>query len=428
MVKIVISNCWSFYNKGDAAIAIATANMVRELIPDANITILAVDAKSFIEHKDAFKGNIKILPMIHTISPFRNVFSVYSILAYPGRGISSFFGIFYLLSQLFLFPFVRRRNSVIDNVLSEIDSADLILAVGGNYLYANKSFFNHILILVYGKFLKKKKILLLGHSIGPFDDRISKYTAKKLLSYTDLIIFRENISKEYIYNNITKKINYEISGDAAFLLKSHKVITSNPQLETYKVGISIRKWFHRSPLRFKIYSDAMRDIIISLLNNNHRVYIFPFSYIGGSEDDLDVCESIYHGLPEDLKTNATIMNLAELSPTEIIDLLIKLEIDIFIATRLHSAILASLSNVPALIISYQHFKAYGISRQLGLEDYVINIGGINFDQLNSYVDNMLDRSVMLKNKLNKSTKEIRQKVLFTYSSAIKRMIEIENGD
>jgi colanic acid/amylovoran biosynthesis protein len=423
MSRIVVSNCWSFYNKGDAAIAIATVNTIHKVIPDAKVTLLAVDNQSFIEHPSAFDHKIDIYPMAHVITPFRQIFSAYSILGYPGRGVMSFIGILYLIVQLLLFPVIRRVNESFNKMLTEIDSADLIVGVGGNYLYANKSFFNHILILSYGKFIRKKKILLLGHSIGPFDDRISKFIAKKLLENVDFVVFRENMSKNYIRQNITDEFQHSVSGDAAFLLSHQGSKKIERKSEKNRIGISIRRWFHRNPKIFHNYLDAAKEAIISLAKRNYDVFIVPFSYIEGTEDDIELCNSVYQEIPEDLRKNVHLLNLKKMTPSEIISSLIELEFDAFIATRLHSAILASLSNIPSLIISYQHFKAYGISRQLGLEEYVVNIGKVTFDGLNTSISNILQNSESLKNKVINSTKKIREKTLADYSSIVCKMVE-----
>jgi polysaccharide pyruvyl transferase WcaK-like protein len=54
--------------------------------------------------------------------------------------------------------------------------------------------------------------------------------------------------------------------------------------------------------------------------------------------------------------------------------------DVFIATRLHSAILAAGSGVPTLAISY-HFKTRAIARRLGIEQWVVETGTVEADSL-----------------------------------------------
>ena len=41
MTKILITNAWSWYNKGDAAIVITMADALRKYIPAAEICILS---------------------------------------------------------------------------------------------------------------------------------------------------------------------------------------------------------------------------------------------------------------------------------------------------------------------------------------------------------------------------------------------------
>ncbi len=420
MSKIVFSNAWSYYNKGDAAITLATVNAIHEILPDAEKTLLAVDHQSFANNSESFNCKLKILPMVHTIPPFNRIFTLYSAISRYNSALTSFFGIIYLILQVSLFSFIRRKKSVLDNILTEIETADVIVAIGGNYLYSNKSFFNHILILIYGKFVKKKKIILLGHSIGPFNDVISSYLAKKFLNHMDYILFRESLSDTYIKDNITKQIESKISGDAAFLIPSPN--TSNEYREPRIIAISIRKWFFRSPDKFQKYLVTMIKIIVALVKTNYRIYLIPFSYVGTSENDLELCNSVLMKLPDQIKNQVTILNIKNLSPYEIGDLMNELKIDALIATRLHSAILASIYNIPCIVISYQHFKGFGISKQIGLDDYVINIADINYDQLYKMLNNLLKNSKNIKKRLNIFVSKMRQKTLNDYTLTIKRII------
>lgn len=420
MSKIVFSNAWSYYNKGDASIALATVNAIHEILPDAEKTLLAVDHQSFVNNSESFNCKLKILPMVHTIPPFNRIFTLYSAISRYNSALTSFFGIIYLILQVSLFSFIRRKKSVLDNILTEIETADVIVAIGGNYLYSNKSFFNHILILIYGKFVKKKKIILLGHSIGPFNDVISSYLAKKILNHMDYILFRESLSDTYIKDNITKQIVSKISGDAAFLIPSPN--TSNEYREPRIIAISIRKWFFRSPDKFQKYLVTMIKIIVALVKNNYRIYLIPFSYVGTAENDLELCNLVLMKLPDQIKNQVTILNIKNLSPYEIGDLMNELKIDALIATRLHSAILASIYNIPCIVISYQYFKGFGISKQIGLDDYVINIADINYDHLYTMLNNLLKNSKNIKKRLTISVRKMRQKTLNDYTLTIKRII------
>jgi len=95
-----------------------------------------------------------------------------------------------------------------------------------------------------------------------------------------------------------------------------------------------------------------------------------------------------------------VLNVKEESPISLVEILEKLGLRLFIGTRMHSVILASLNGVPAVTVSYQHFKGHGIPEQLGLSDYIINIEELQPEILISHVD-----------KLLKNYEEVRRNVL-----------------
>jgi len=353
------------------------------------------------------------------IQPFSVIFAMYTAVSHILRGLTSALGLAYLILQISLFPFVRLKKDALDRVLTRVESADLVVAVGGNYLYSNRSLFNHLLILFYAKFVKKRRVLLLGHSIGPFRDKVGALIAKYLLIHVDAVVFREELSYKYIISNISKDINALVSGDLAFLLPSPSRIEPD---QVPSIGVSLRKWFHRDPRLFRKYLNAMKGTVMDIVEEGHWVYLMPFSYLDGAEDDVTVCRSFLMEIPDELRNRVELVDLRELSPNEITAMMCKLNIRIFIATRLHSAILASLSNIPSVIISYQHFKAHGISAQLGLNEYVIRIDEADRNDvyekfINLYKD--LDES---KKILAESVEDTKSKIYTSSSGIIRKMI------
>jgi colanic acid/amylovoran biosynthesis protein len=417
MKKIVISNCWSFYNKGDASIAIATTDLINDIFDEPKITLLAVDHQSFIDHKDSFVNPPQIQPMIHTIFPFNKIRFIYSAILHVSKKYLPIVGLAYLIFQLAAVMLFRHINRKVDLVLSEIDQADLIIGVGGNYLWSHEGFYNHLLPLIYGKLIKKKKLALLGQSIGPFNDGVDKIVAKRFLEEVDLIIFREDVSHNYINSNIYKTNNGIISSDYAFLLPQ----SSYQKQKEKTVGITIRPWLRNQPHLFEKYIDSIIKLIEDLTGKGYMIYLLPFSYLPGLENDIVVCDQVLNSLSIKARDRVQKISLRNLSPSEIIDKLDQLSISIMVGTRMHSAILASIANIPPIIISYQHFKALGISKQLNIQDYVIKIDEINYDKL-SHNFNELSREIDEKvDEIQKSLTAIRSDL---YNKTEENMIQL----
>jgi len=283
------------------------------------------------------------------------------------------------------------------------------MVVGGNYMYSHFDFYTHAIPIVYAKFLRKKKTVMLGHSIGPFEGTLDRVVSRVILSRINLIAFREELSYLYVKKNL--KINSSntlLSCDMTFFLQS-----LNPTFEISekqpRVGITARKWLFNQPDLYKRYLDSITQAAFNLIKEGFEVYLIPFSYTDGAEDDLGPCKAIHAKLSNKYPEKVYLIDVKEESPTSLVTIMRKLGLNILIGTRMHSVLLASLSGIPSVIISYQHFKAHGISKQLGLDNYVINIENIDPNKLIHYI-----------NKLIKNRERIRKRIIM----AVQRLKKI----
>ena len=421
MPKIVISNCWSYYNKGDAAIALSTADYIHSKFENSEITLLAVDYKSFTDNISSLSYPINILPMIHRIEPFRTLGKFYSGAFHYLNGGFSLFGMVYLIIQVLLMTVLSHISSITHEISSEIENADLVIGVGGNYLWSNEGLYNHLIPLMYAKYIKRKKIVLLGHSIGPFKNRIDRLMIELLLNKVDLTVFREKVSYEYIMNNGISINNNIVLSDLAFLL--------NPRFpNTYSkkpiIGFTIRKWLKKKPKLFKNYIQSIVKLIEKLCKDGNKVYLIPFSYLEGDENDVEICNKVLEIIKEEHKKNIIKLDFQKFTPNQLIKKLSDLEISVLIGTRLHSVILASMANIPSIVISYQHFKAKGISKQLGLQEYLIKIDEINDKNLENKYISLSEHHELIKNEMKLSIINTRNELGTKVERIIAAMIEI----
>ena len=399
MPKIVISNCWSYYNKGDAAIALATAEYIHSKFENSEITLLAVDSQSFIDNNKNLNYPINILPMIHRIEPFRAIGKMYSGAFHYLNGVFSYFGLVYLIIQILCLMILSHISSVCHEISSEIENADLVIGVGGNYLWSNEGLYNHLIPLMYAKYIKKKKVVLLGHSIGPFNNRIDRLMIGLLLNKTDLTVFREKVSYQYIVDNSITVSNNLVLSDLAFLLKP---IFKDSYSKKPIIGFTIRKWLKKKPILFNNYIHAIVKLIEKLCDEGNNVYLIPFSYLPGEENDVEICNKVLELIKEDYRENIKRLDFKNLTPNQIIEKLSDLEISILVGTRLHSIILASLANIPSVIFSYQHFKALGISKQLGIREYLIKIEEVDYENLEHKFELLSAQHQLIKSEMKQA--------------------------
>lgn len=387
-MKIIISNCWSFYNKGDAAIVYGTINTIKEKYSTAEISLLAFDYNSFKNKKGLEK--IKIHPMPHLIPPLNIISKLLLMLCYGNISFIDHFGILYIGLQIQIIKLFRYINPNLNKVIDEIDKADLVISVGGNYLYSHGGLYDHTIPIIYAKIVKKKKVIFYGHSIGPFKKTFLTKFMINIFNRIDKIYLREDISLSYLKNDLKlSNKNIFLVGDMAF--KTIKNEEEAPAfIDTKKIGITVRPWLYDKPLLNKKYLKSVIETIDHLIKKDYSIMLIPFSYAPGKEFDPDVCEYIYSQFSSDSKNKLNIMDIKEKTPLEIIKMLRENNFTILIGTRLHSVILASLADIPSVIISYQHFKAQGISKQLGLEKYVIKIEDVTPEKLINLTDQLIN--------------------------------------
>jgi len=399
-MKIVITNCWSYYNKGDATITLATIKLIHKTVPNAEVTLLAFDHQSFIKHRRDIGDFVRVLPMpsiADSLCPIRILFNLASCI-----GLKGVFGSLFLIFSLASIHFLRLVDRTLDCALRSIDNSNLVIVVGGNYIYSHFGFYVHAIPITYARFVRKKKTIMLGHSIGPFEGAISRIISRIILSHMNLVVFREELSHSYVKENLKINLpNTFISCDMALFLRSpnttYETLESQP-----RVGITARKWLFNRPNLYKRYIDSIVQTVFNLIKDGFEIYLIPFSYVKGGENDLEPCKSIYNKVSGKCSKRVHLLDVKEESPTSLVKVMRNLGLRIFIGTRMHSVLLASLAGIPSVIISYQHFKAHGISKQLGLRNYVIKIENIQ--------PNKLIRCV---NKLLKNHEEKRKNLIIT---------------
>jgi len=386
-VKIVVTNCWSYYNKGDAAITLATARLIHKVAPNAEITLLAFDYRSFAKHRKDLGDFVKVLPMpsiTDSLRPIRILFSLASCV-----GLKGVFGSLFLMLSLASTYLLRHIDRTLDCTLRSIDDSDLVIVVGGNYIYSHFGFYIHAIPIAYAKFVRKKKTIMLGHSIGPFEDTISRIISRIILSHIDLIVFREELSHSYVKENLKINLpNTLISGDMTFFLQAPEVTCERFESQP-RVGITARKWLFNRPDLYERYLDSIMQTAFNLIRDGFEIYVIPFSYVEGGENDLEPCRAIYNKISDKYPKEVHLIDVKEESPTSLVKVMKNLRLHVLIGTRMHSVLIASLAGVPSVIISYQHFKAHGISKQLGLHNYVINIENMKPDKLMRYVNKLI---------------------------------------
>jgi len=192
--SILITNAYTWYNKGDASIIIAMIKALREQWPNVRIAILSMtpDIDEFhyqklkVEVCSEFFGDI-------LNSNKSKIFKILEILKITVQVV--FLIILYkLLYKLRVEPKENPtlRGSV---TLRKYFDADIVISSGGGFLNDNfGSVFLLHLFQIFVAIILRKPTVLCAQSIGPFKSKLHLFLTKIVLNKVDLITVREVIS------------------------------------------------------------------------------------------------------------------------------------------------------------------------------------------------------------------------------------------
>ena len=320
-MKFLITNAHSS-NSGDLAIQSTIIKQLREISPDAEITILcsAPDfSVKYIHHKNVRFMNY-MWPVFEKTPSFRDF-------------IKSCFFLSSSLISLFLYRFSGRKSPT--GPLNEFFDVDVVIGIGGGYLSHDYGFIRPYCDYIIAKLLGKK-LVLYAHSIGPFGGFINREISKFVLGKADLIIVRENRSKLNL-----KRIgirNVHLTADAAFAF-------SEP-VPNYKRDSSVvlcpRKSIYKYRYEEKNYIRFLGSISKKIIDSGGSVTFLPTT-----PEDLRFHKAIKSSMPGEVTYITEV-----LSPDETAEFLSKA--GFLISSRIHPIILGSLSSTPFFALGWEY--------------------------------------------------------------------------
>jgi colanic acid/amylovoran biosynthesis protein len=414
-VKVLILNSHS-PNIGDLAIASSMVRTLKEVMPQAEFTILASIPQITSKYVDA------------------------KVLGYPGFGGWGWKGQIVnlmLLARNALWLQFRRLglslNFILDSkakqTLPEYASADIILGCGGGYLHnfgqldTLRPFYQ-----IYLATLLPKPVMLYAPSIGPFRRKVARVIARHVLNRVDLITVRDEISLEFIRDLKIERTPVFVTADAALLLPpapperakdilAQEGVKGISPLITITVTPFIGRWRRVGRWRTD-YTEKISEYqsVIAYLANHiiketdaHILFIpmdvKPESYVikpasktksarirdvigKALEDGFSLVEEtdLLSGIMAQIedKDRAKILQ-GSYSPMEV--KAIYALSTALIGTRMHSIILASTSGIPILAFAYEP-KVASFMGMLGQDQYVIDINNLNPVEVTSKFDTL----------------------------------------
>lgn len=385
-MNIVISNVYSYKNKGDAAIVVSLVNEIKRVFKRPDILIQTAD----VRHDEGKYGEPitssllwLLLSSVRDRDPLTR-----SFVALKGLiGLNLYLGLNrFLKAPRFLL------SKPLQQFVDEYQSADMVIACGGGYLrMPNASLRETILLYVTClNFTAAKRlgkpVYLYSQSIGPMKSGLQAWILKRALAKVDLIQPREDVSVKYLEKLGVTTPTVATADPALLLGGSGQFDKSIAQLKPGKlhVGITVRKWFD-TQAELEAYEQAVAQNIDYLIEkHNAQVFYVPQVIAENfGDDDRVIAREVWQKVKN--KDDFIVVD-KDLHPFEIIGLCGQM--DIFIGTRMHSNIFALINHVPVVAIEYEH-KTRGIMRGLKLEELTIDIRDVTAESLKERIDLLL---------------------------------------
>jgi len=365
MKKILIINAYSYKNRGDSGIVVSMIDLLRKVYANETVEI-SVMSQYYKENIEFYKGyDVRSIPPVWNVNSLKKNF------------ITKYFeGIKNVI-------FFKSRD------IQEYSKADIVLSAGGGYLYSSRKGFFGIGFLncLYHIWLAKKlnkKVFLFPQSLGPLNSFLDKFVLKKVFNKADVFYSREGITTA-----LAKKIGItcEIKEvpDIAFTLdpKPSRNVNINDQIEKngYNIGITVLDWrFAKRGSNendINLYLNKIANSLESIKKEFNNINVFIFPQVTVSDEDGDMKVSIK--LQEILGDVSKVIDLNNLTnPKELVYLYSKM--DVFIASRMHSAIFALAGNTATIGLSYQP-KTTGTFGLIGLEENALVIDEFTEEEL-----------------------------------------------
>ena len=380
---IFISNMCGDHNKGDLAIIEATHDSLNEYFPDADIVIQNVDySLSTVKERGLNRWSNRLAIRYHgsffpRVSERKN-----SFISKIGSVVKSLLLSLYLFILACIAKVVQRPLSRFvpanhRQAWQDLLDSDLVVAKGGCYLlrtihspikdtlFLYRMTFVFLLARILGK-----KVVFLGHSIGPVVGAVRRGLVRAALKGAYAIVIRETLSRQYVENELgidSKKIH--LCPDMAFWFcgkplesKGFTGMSLDRERDHLRyIGLTVREWSFPETSKGNLLMEKYVDDMVDFLSRFIDIHLeCSFVLLPHCLEDLNLSQHI----ADKVKSRRVMVFTDDLSTNELRYLMSKL--DCLIGTRIHSNILALTVGTPVIPIIYEVHKGIGIMRMAGV--------------------------------------------------------------
>ncbi|MGZ9713164.1 polysaccharide pyruvyl transferase family protein [Glaciimonas sp. GNP009] len=429
MKRIFVAGSFTWNNKGDAALLIATAQALRQFVPDVELSFT-----SFTHVLDAQRYKERVVAM--PLDPSGRVSKcIHKSGTWSPTLLRLVLGMVVLVFRAWLLiriclpkQFGYRLLGCIAPTAREILECDLVVSLPGGYLQATTLgedyWLFHWLTLSMAK-AAGKPVVIYAQSLGPFEGVHRKW-AEEILKKMDVISVREEFSLKRLKEYGVAMDRVVLVPDAAFGLADDGRGTSEfasvaESLNQYPqpwVGVSVREHNFPSKAHPEVWMEKYlvevaqaTDRMIELTNGT--AFFVPQCILSGGRD-VEVSREVVKRMRN---INRVCVLDEDLSPLALQVLYSRFEM--LIGTRMHANILTMCTGTPIVAIAYER-KTNGIMSMLGQDENVVNIEDIE-GNLIPMVERVFASRKEIKAHLEKAVPPIRDRALLTPRVLIEKL-------
>ncbi len=389
-MKIALYGIGGTYNYGCDAIVEGTEKIIHYRFPNAIIDYYSYD---YVEDKKRLENiSINVLPI------YPNIIKKY---------ISK---ITYRIDKIINKARKQNTERLTSSILFNwVKKYDYILSIGGD-IYTlppvvqrnnEKKYTNRL--LEFDKYCTRKNVsnIVWGASIGPFDDDniLKEIYINHLKRNVKAISAREMSTYRYLKDNGLKNIH--LFADPAFVLEGDYHKEKNERI-TIGINLSpLASSYSSKNESLNLIQERQIQTIIKIWEFYHcRIYLIPHVYSKYTSDsDYLYLKKIYEKLVDVLGCDVEMWETGSFLETK----KVLAKCDLCLSARMHCAINAITSYVPAVFLSYSE-KARGMCEAIyGTKDYVLDIHDFeNFTFINRIINKiMVDYGSIIKQLENR---------------------------
>jgi len=424
-IHILVTDVWTDRNKGDAASNVSVIRLLESSFPYAKISVcssfganqmdLAIGESFLTRRENIYHFIGGLFPTFHVLDP-PEVQRIVDKLFLSVRSVCATFLATFLLfatflklekTFLWLFPHELRRSFEVFLSADMIVSRRNVLGPTSKGLlelyFLFKDFYHPILAVA-----AKKPLVLVGYSIWPFTNPISRILIRWVMSKSSIVALREELTYRYVEQLGVDLSNVHVVPDISLVTCARSKMHLKPYPRDHvrpSVGFTFVDWRLGGETNRDNYINVMANFIRYVANSYHCKICVVSQVTYPPQNPYAVARLI-----GSKSGNSTIEYLwKEFSLEELQELYSSF--DFVVATPLHSAIFSLAVGTPAILIDYEGGpKHVGVMKMFQMEQNVLPYKGLDLRLLTKLFDKCWLEKSSLHDRALRRVEELRQQL------------------